>query len=308
MSNRRQFMSGLAASLILLTGCASTSSPGLQSLGATITPVSVNFGEIQSYAARSRAAYNPEAAIRASYPATVRVNAPGNLATLYFLERDDKNRTQTITVRGTADKKNFSEDLEIKIREDRKLDIPVDSGFDAVAAALYADMKPYLKPGYKTYLTGHSLGGAVAVLVAVYMSEDGHKVERIVTFGQPKFTTAAGVQRLGDLPLIRIVDENDIVPMLPPKSLANVGKGTYEHVGPEVILLEGPDFAYLPLHNAERISVTEGWRSLAFADLKDHKMDNYLRRVSSKVGGAVEVTYNSREQYVAKKTKASVAN
>jgi triacylglycerol lipase len=259
MNNRRQVMASLAACLILLSGCAGTSKSELQSLGSTITPVSVNFGEIQSYAARSRAAYNPEAAFRSIYPATVRVSAPGNSATLYFLERDDKQRTQTITVRGTADKKNFSEDLEIKIRTDRTLDIPVDSGFDTVAAALYADMKPYLKPGYRTYLTGHSLGGAVAVLLAVYMSEDGHKVERIVTFGQPKFTTAAGAQRLDFLPLTRVVDENDMVPMLPPASFRNLGRGSYEHVGPEVVLLEGPEYAYLPRHDAERLSVGEAW-------------------------------------------------
>ena len=118
-------------------------------------------------------------------------------------------------MRGTADQKNFSEDLDITVRTDRQIDIPVDAGFDRAARAIYSDARPYLKRNYKTYVTGHSLGGAVAALVTIYAIEDGFMVERVITFGQPRFTTAAGVQRLR-LPLIRVIDENDIVPMLPP--------------------------------------------------------------------------------------------
>lgn len=300
MKDRRQFLAGLAGCAVLLSGCSSTSRMELNSLGSTITPVSVDFKDLQTYALRARAAYDTPAAIQSKYPATVRVATPGNSATQYFLERNDKLRTQTLTVRGTADKINRKEDFNIKIRSDRKLDIPVDAGFDDVSRALYADVKPFLKTGYKTYLTGHSLGGAVAVLLAVALSEDGYQVQRIVTFGQPKFTTAAGVKRLDFLPLMRIVDENDIIPLLPPPSFQNLGKGAYAHVGPEIVLLEGKDYSYLPSHAAERLSVGENWGALLGSDLKDHKMDNYLKRIADKLQGGVEVAYNSREKYVAK--------
>ena len=102
------------------------------------------------------------------------------------------------------------------MREDRKVDIPVHAGFDLAARAIYNDVKSHLKPGYKTKLTGHSLGGAVAALLAIYLIEDGVQVESVVTFGQPRFTTTDGVKRLGFLPLTRIVDANDIVPMVAP--------------------------------------------------------------------------------------------
>ena len=62
------------------------------------------------------------------------------------------------------------------MREDRKTDIPVHAGFDLAARAIYVDVKPYLKPGYKTYVTGHSLGGAVAAILTIYMIEDGVEV------------------------------------------------------------------------------------------------------------------------------------
>jgi hypothetical protein len=56
--------------------------------------------------------------------------------------------------------------------------------------------------------------------------------------------------------------------------------------------------------------VGEFWRSIGIADLPDHKMDNYLRRLSSKTKQAVEVAYNQREKYTARppaKTAAKTA-
>ena len=115
-----------------------------------------------------------------------------------------------------------------------------------------------------------TIRGAVAAILTIYMIEDGVEVVRVVTFGQPRFTTADGAKRLSFLPLARVVDENDIVPMVPPASAINLRFGPYEHVGPEVILLEGRNIVYLPSHDANRISLGEFWRSVSFADLKDH--------------------------------------
>jgi triacylglycerol lipase len=229
---------------------------------------------------------------------TVRINAPSQTDVRYFLERNDKAHTQFISVRGTTNNVNFSEDLDIAVREDRKIAIPVHAGFDRAARAIYADVSPYLKSGYKTYLTGHSLGGAVAALLSVYLIEDGVDVVRVVTFGQPRFTTADGVKRLGFLPLARVVDENDIVPMVPPGTVMDPVFGPYEQVGSEVILLKGRDIVYLPVHDANRLSVGEFWRSIAFADLKDHAIKNYLKRLADKTKGVIEVPYNKREQFV----------
>ena len=296
------------ACLLILTGCVGASSSELKALGSTLTPTKVDFQELYGYAERAETAYGTEAAIRSKYPKTVRVNSPGNTQVQYFLEQDDKAQTQYLTVRGTADKKNWAEDLQIKIRSDRTTNIPVDSGFDSVAQAIYNDAKPYLKPGYKTYVAGHSLGGSVAALLSVYLIEGGYSVQRVVTFGQPKFTTAAGVQRLGFLPITRVVDENDMVPMLPPVSFRNIGNEPYEHVGPEIVLLDGPRYVYLPSHDASRLSVGELWRSMSFADTADHRMAEYLKRLASKFTGATEVTYNQREQYVSLGPKAPSLN
>ena len=299
MLNRRIFILGTAASsAAALSACASISISELDKLGATVTPVKIDFKDIYAYAERSNTAYEDKRAIKAKYPLTVRMNSPGGTEVRYFLERDDKARTQFITVRGTHNDKNLAEDLDIAVRQDRKLDIPVDAGFDGAARAIYDDLIPHLKPGYKTYVTGHSLGGAVAALLALYLIEDGVQVERVVTFGQPRFTTTDGAKRLAFLPLTRIVDENDIVPMVAPGSYLDPQFGPYDQLGPEVILLAGPDFVYLPSHDATRIDLGEYWRSLSFADLKDHEMQKYLSRIESKFTEARQVPYDRREKYI----------
>ncbi len=296
---RRVFLLASAASCVaLLTACAGISTAELERISAEEAHADINFNEIYAYAERSNTAYKDKLAIKANYPLTVRISSPNGTQVRYFLEQDNKTHTQFITIRGTHNNQNLSEDLDISVREDRKVDIPVHTGFDLAARAVFNDVKPQLKPGYKTYVTGHSLGGAIAAILAIYLIEDGVQVERVVTFGQPRFTTAEGVKRLGFLPLTRVVDENDIVPLVPPSTFTILGFGTFEHVGREVILLEGPEFVFLPSHDANRITLGEFWRSLSFADLKDHEMQKYLRRIASKATGAIEVPYTEREKYV----------
>lgn len=294
------FLTSLATCVSLLTACVGISTTELQNIGSKVTPEHINFGELYTYAERANAAYAAKSVIRSKYPLTVRINSPGQTDVSYFLERNDKTRTQFIAVRGSANSTNFSEDFDIAVREDRKANIPVHSGFDLAARAIYDDVRPYLKTGYKTHLTGHSLGGAVAAILTIYMIEDGTEVVRVVTFGQPRFTTADGVKRLSFLPLARVVDENDIVPMVPPATAIHPAFGPYEHVGPEVILLEGRNIVYLPSHDANRISLGEFWRSVSFANLDDHKMEKYLKRIANKTKGTTEVPYNEREKFVLK--------
>ncbi len=305
MRPRLELPATIVICLLALTACVGVSKQELQLLGATVTQTKIDFVELGAYAGRSKTAYATEAVIRSKYPATVRVGSPGKTEAQYFLEQDDRAKVQYIAIRGTANRRNLIEDVEMRIREDLALAIPVHAGFDATARVLYADMKPYLKQNYRTYITGHSLGGAIAALLAIHMVEDGYKVEKVVTFGQPKFTTTDGVQRLGFLTLTRVVDENDVVPMLPPTTIVNRLYGVYEHAGPEIILLEGPHYVFLPTHTADRISVGEFGRSLSLANLADHHMDHYLERLAAKSSGAVEISYNEREKYVAPKKKVA---
>ncbi len=283
--------------LLGLTACGSLPAKELEALGSVITPQSVNFSELAVDAKRARAAYLSPAGIRAAYPNTVHIASPGGKDVQYFIERDDKARTQIITVRGTKGDVNLKEDFDVKVREDRQIKIPVHSGFDADARAIYADAAPLLKKGYTTTMVGHSLGGAVVSLLGIYAIEDGHEVKKITTFGQPRFTTTQGASQLSFLPLLRVVDEYDIIPLLP--NAAHGKFGDYEQVGPEVILLQGPYYVYLPAPVAREVSVGEFWRDVDLVNLQDHQMAAYEARISTKLKGSQQVPYDVRKRYAA---------
>jgi hypothetical protein len=296
--SRNALLVAAVTATMAISGCAGGSMTVVNSIGSKLYPANIDFSSIYLQAKRANIAYDSAKTIKAKYPMTVRVRAPSNESVLYFLERDDNRQEQIITVRGTDNDVNLAEDMNITVRYDRPIKIPVHEGFDRATRSIYADVKPYLKTNYKTYIVGHSLGGAVAAILAIYLIEDGVPVERVVTFGQPRFTTADGVKELGFLPLTRVVDENDIVPMVPPYFAIDAKFGPYEQVGPEVILLDGEDFVFLPLHDANRISIGEFWRTLTYDNVRDHHIRNYLKRISDKIDASKQVPYDDREKFI----------
>jgi triacylglycerol lipase len=293
-----------AAGLCLLAGVRSLSPRPFEPLPTGVSSQPVDFEQLGAMAARASAAYESADAIRQSYPKTILVNSPGTIDVQYFVEQDNEANTQHVTIRGTANRENFLEDIDFTVHQTAGASIPVAVGFDRVARRILADVTARLNKQHKTYVTGHSLGGAVATLLAFYLIEDGYNVGGVVTFGQPRFTTSDGVEsgRLRALSgvLVRVVDENDVVPMLPPGSERTGSYGPFEHVGREIILLDGAYYVDLPNHTADHLSVDESWREWASARLRDHHMANYLARLSTKSAAAVPVPFEDREKFVTK--------
>ena len=63
-------------------------------------------------------------------------------------------------------------------------------------------------------MVGHSLGGAVASILAINLDIDGYKVGGVTTFGQPKFTDKVGMEKYKHIPITRVVNEKDVVPLV----------------------------------------------------------------------------------------------
>lgn len=80
------------------------------------------------------------------------------------------------------------------------------------------------------WICGHSLGGALAQLVAARLHAlPEQRIAAVVSLGQPKVGDAAFAARLDRLPVHRIVHGCDVVPTLPPTSFGFV-HSTREHV------------------------------------------------------------------------------
>lgn len=204
----------------------------------------------------------------------------------YFLAKT-ADGVQYVSFRGTSNVENALVDLDLAFVPNPRLNIQLHQGFANAAATAYADMKPYLNKTQPVRTTGHSLGGAIAVIVAMHLQHDGYALERVVTFGQPKVTNVAGAQKFSDLSLTRVVTPKDLVPLVPPLSpLQLKDLDIYWHMGRELILLENKHYA-----------VIEGIKSMMRAtkfmssvpdesNIQAHQMQTYLDLINSKLEGA----------------------
>lgn len=266
-------------------------------------PVSKGFEleEVKWYAIRASAAYDTPENIRKDFPATVRIQTVPGTDVQYFIEMYPDEKMQVLSIRGTQNMKNAREDAEFWQHSDEKLGVYIHKGFDQTARMIYADVLPHLQKDYRTRVTGHSLGAALGTVILMYLHVDGYELDPSINFGQPKVTNRKGVKRYDPLiNVTRVVDENDLVPLVPPLELVDSIHGVYEHLGDEIILLDGEYYVYLDKHDARRKSVGNFWRNIGHLSIEEHFMVNYLKNIESKATNAIQVPYREREKYIPK--------
>ena len=229
----------------------------------------------------------------------VYTSVPGDTEVKYFLGFNDARKIQVVGVRGTVNDANWRLNHDRRGVTDPATGAMLHAGFKRAADALYADLKPRLKPGYRTYLVGHSLGGAVAAILGVYLQRDGRPVDRVITFGQPKFTDQRGAKAFASLPIIRVVNQNDIVPLLPDTFAGT--RDPFVHVGPAVVIFPGPNYAVVPAHDAGAASPGALQRALMQASIPDHAMRFYIENLRPKVAGARRIDLADRERYTVRR-------
>jgi len=134
----------------------------------------------------------------------------------------------TVALKGSSSAADFIQDAKFDRRQPdwaSPLDpIEIHEGFfediDSIDVDLAATVVKALNanPGADIYVTGHSLGGALAVLGAYILQREGLPIRAVYTFGQPRvgnsFWAAAYAALLGDR-TFRVVNENDIVARSP---------------------------------------------------------------------------------------------
>jgi triacylglycerol lipase len=274
---RRSLRSLLAALSVAACGCERW-----QSKGALDDARALSFGQALEYAERASAAYGTDASIRARFGEGTRlaIRDLPEVDVKAFVEVDPGRRVQWVAVRGTASLRDVKDDVEYREEPDPALGIRVHRGFYESATAVHDFVRPLLLRQYETRLTGHSLGGAVAAILMMMLQEDGQRLGRAITFGQPKVTNEQGVERYRRLPLLRVVNHDDPVPLLPPAVfLPGRGGGAYRHFGAEVWLLDDGNFRFFPEPVAQERDVTAFWTHLPEVNVTEHFIANYLRKL-----------------------------
>lgn len=181
-------------------------------------------------------------------------NSKANVKAYLFEKNFDRKNIKILVITGTEDLKDVEVDFRIgrvPLHENTDEEIFVHRGFrDYTDLALSDGVKEFLleelqkNPEGKFYITGHSLGGAVALMIAIRLIDSGANPNQIkvVTFGAP----AIGNSELANFyenkfDFTRIGISGDIIK----KSLQVLG---YVHFGNYV------DYKQLLNHNSHEMS------------------------------------------------------
>jgi len=277
---------------------------GCKMMSETIQPGKVDrhpvdFQEALRFAERANAAYLTPAEIRARYDGrrVVAEEVPAS-EVQFFIVIDEEDGVQDISVRGTSNLENIRVDARIAPVLDAKLGVHLHRGFATSGAAVYGRILPHLNRAFRTTVTGHSLGGALAALIGAYLVKDGFEVRRILTFGQPRITNLEGAKKGGYLPLLRFVNRGDPVADMPPLVTIHDRKWVYSHFGSEVILWTGNRYAFLEKHQVLDKALVSFWANLGEHSVKEHQMASYVAALKKRVEKAEEIRYEDRRQFL----------
>lgn len=281
---RRGVITGLA--VVSATACTSLDPFELNRIGSQVEQGDVDFGQLLAFAERAQDSHKTEDELRSIRPNVVRVAEVEHVKVRYILERNPETGHQSLAFPGSVNLSNWLEDFEIFLEHDSSVRIPLHKGFEDATIAAYADIAPHLDKNATIDLTGHSHGAAIAAIMLIYLKRDGYKVERAVTFGQPRITTSTGAAALADLPITRVVNLDDFISMVP--------TFPFVHFGEEVLLHAGTNFTFLTHEEAHEISIGELWREERRLDVNAHDLDLYINRLREKRSAANGVPYLQR--------------
>jgi triacylglycerol lipase len=156
----------------------------------------------------------------------------------------------------------------------------VHKGFRTEGRKLIDQVFDWIKtyPGRDIYLTGHSLGGGIALYIAQELEFAGNTVTKILTFGQPRVGNQEYIDNI-KAEHYRFVNCNDLVAHFPP----SYAMGFRHHGVMCYINFYGN---IRPLTNYQRFKdmIRGRWKALTkfqlFDDLRDHMMDGYISKLT----------------------------
>ena len=157
-----------------------------------------------------------------------------------------------ISIRGTDNGKNVLTDLDARPFRDKKLGVQIHRGFRDAAEKLRNDIIENYALEEHIILTGHSLGGAIAQIIGLWLEDDAYEVQ-VYSFGSPAVLLNERYQEHH----FRVYLKEDPIPFLPPFP--------YVHWG---IRIDAETLDWDESHPIEDISKI---------DARDHSIKEYIK-------------------------------
>jgi pimeloyl-ACP methyl ester carboxylesterase len=209
---------------------------------------------------------------------------------LYYEITGNGEIKQQIFCRGTTLLIDILACLSFWMVYDKELECRVHLGFRNQADRILQDIEPLLSPASDKRTTvevsGHSLGGAVAYIIAAKLRKRGYRVTRTTAVAAPRFcaneSSAERIESLLPLDNLRIENEIDFVPFLPPFG---------HHVGNKLYLLDKSNkLFYVPRSNTNL-----SWLGSVFLNCrvweilsamgKPHRVPYYISHIQKALSG-----------------------
>jgi hypothetical protein len=195
-----------------------------------------------------------------------------------FLAIHAAKRLNVVAFRGTDkdDPTDLCDDIDVKLAQWGK-GARVHSGFADALAEVLTELEPAVQAAQGRMLfTGHSLGAALATLLASLRTPDA-----LYTFGSPMVGDAAFVASLAGVEHHRYVDCCDLVTRVPPPILG------YQHHGAAIYIDRNGNVSVNPGEDviakdrfvaASEYVINYSWRigDVAVRELADHAPVNYV--------------------------------
>ena len=267
----------------------------------------IRWSDVRWYADLAANVYKSREKIQSTYEKDFKIYVNEINEIRYIVLTDDSTKSHYVSIRGTANSHNAMQDINFFKDKSERLGIYLHTGFHRTAEIIADDLLSRLEEDYKVCVTGHSLGGAVAVIVSWYLDHANFNIGECVTFGQPKVTDSHGIRTMRDkIKHTRVVNETDVVPLVPP---TGTHRHRYAHSGKLIKLLDDGKFCHLQEPDSLNFGVNSFWlfaarESFSFyeigKELPDHYMTNYIDNMvkcsSNKTGE--EVLWKDRLQYI----------
>jgi len=154
------------------------------------------------------------------------------------------NGISIIVIRGTANEANVLSDIDVRLVNDTRTGIRLHKGFRDASLGVMEIIDRDHTIEHTVHVTGHSLGGAVAQIIGMWLHKRGKNVQ-VYSYGSPKVSDQ--VLSSGQPTHWRVVRRSDPIPFTPP--------WPYRHTG---LFIDSQDLDWGPDNDNGLISETDG--------------------------------------------------